>query len=227
MSTLEKSETFLFKYIIIGDSFVGKSKILLRYTNNTYNENFVITIGAEFGAKTINIDGQEIRIQIWDTAGMENFKSITRSYYKNSICALIVYDISNKDSFKNVLNWIEDCKVFSPKNILLVLIGNKCDLEEKREVDYETGKNFASLHNMIFFETSALNGKNVNEAFQKSIEIIDEKIRDGFYDEFDSALQGIRKMKNGKEISGERFINVSKLGNKNNDSYYYNCCNYG
>ena len=168
MSTLEKSETFLFKYIIIGDSFVGKSKILLRYTNNSYNENFVITIGAEFGAKTINIDGQEIRIQIWDTAGMENFKSITRSYYKNSICALIVYDISNKDSFKNVLNWIEDCKVFSPKNILLVLIGNKCDLEEKRQVSIEEGKKVAEENDMIFVETSAKDNININEVFLKS-----------------------------------------------------------
>ena len=183
MSTLEKSETFLFKYIIIGDSFVGKSKILLRYTNNEYNENFVITIGAEFGAKTINIDGQEIRIQIWDTAGMENFKSITRSYYKNSICALIVYDISNKDSFKNVLNWIEDCKVFSPKNILLVLIGNKCDLEEKRQVSIEEGKKVAEENDMIFFETSAKDNININEVFVKSAQKILENIKNNVYEE--------------------------------------------
>ncbi len=183
MSSLEKSETFLFKYIIIGDSFVGKSKILLRYTNNTYNENFVITIGAEFGAKTINIDGQEIRIQIWDTAGMENFKSITRSYYKNSICALIVYDISNKDSFKNVLNWIEDCKVFSPKNILLVLIGNKCDLEEKRQVSIEEGKKVAEENDMIFFETSAKDNINIDEVFLKSSQKILENIKNNVYEE--------------------------------------------
>ena len=183
MSSLEKSETFLFKYIIIGDSFVGKSKILLRYTNNEYNENFVITIGAEFGAKTINIDGQEIRIQIWDTAGMENFKSITRSYYKNSICALIVYDISNKDSFKNVLNWIEDCKVFSPKNILLVLIGNKCDLEEKRQVSIEEGKKVAEENDMIFFETSAKDNINIDEVFLKSYKKILENIKNNVYEE--------------------------------------------
>ena len=183
MSSLEKSETFLFKYIIIGDSFVGKSKILLRYTNNEYNENFVITIGAEFGAKTINIDGQEIRIQIWDTAGMENFKSITRSYYKNSICALIVYDISNKDSFKNVLNWIEDCKVFSPKNILLVLIGNKCDLEEKRQVSIEEGKKVAEENDMIFFETSAKDNINIDEVFLKSSQKILENIKNNVYEE--------------------------------------------
>ena len=183
MSSFENSEIFLFKYIIIGDSFVGKSKILLRYTNNSYNEIFVITIGAEFGAKTINIDGQEIRIQIWDTAGMENFKSITRSYYKNSICALIVYDISNKDSFKNVLNWIEDCKVFSPKNILLVLIGNKCDLEEKRQVSKEEGKKVAEENNMIFFETSAKDNINIDETFLKSAQKILENIKNKVYDE--------------------------------------------
>ena len=215
MSSLQTSETFLFKYIIIGDSFVGKSKILLRYTNNTYNENFVITIGAEFGAKTIIIDDQEIRIQIWDTAGMENFKSITRSYYKNSICALIVYDISNKDSFKNVLNWIEDCKVFSPKNILLVLIGNKSDLNEKRQVSIEEGKKVADENNMIFFETSAKDNVNINEVFLKSAQKILENIKNNVYEDDDENVI------NFKQISKTKLIN--------NESYFKNwyenhCC---
>jgi small GTP-binding protein len=183
MSLKEINSRFLFKYIIIGDSFVGKSKILLRYVNNTYNENFVITIGAEFGAKTINIDDQEIRIQIWDTAGMENFKSITRSYYKNSLCAIIVYDITNKDSFKNVLKWIEDCKNFSPKEILFVLIGNKCDLSEKREVNEEEGKKIAKEYNMIFFETSAKDNINISELFLKSAQIILENVKNKVYDD--------------------------------------------
>ena len=202
MSLIEKSEIFLFKYIIIGDSFVGKSKILLRYTNNTYNENFVITIGAEFGAKTIIIDEQEIRIQIWDTAGMENFKSITRSYYKNSICALIVYDISNKDSFKNVLNWIEDCKVFSPKNILLVLIGNKSDLNDKRQVSIEEGKKVADENNMIFFETSAKDNVNINEVFLKSAQKILENIKNKVYDD-DENLINFRQNTKAKLINNE------------------------
>ena len=202
MSLIEKSEIFLFKYIIIGDSFVGKSKILLRYTNNTYNENFVITIGAEFGAKTIIIDEQEIRIQIWDTAGMENFKSITRSYYKNSICALIVYDISNKDSFKNVLNWIEDCKVFSPKNILLVLIGNKSDLNDKRQVSIEEGKKVADESNMIFFETSAKDNVNINEVFLKSAQKILENIKNKVYDD-DENLINFRQNSKAKLINNE------------------------
>ena len=202
MSLIEKSEIFLFKYIIIGDSFVGKSKILLRYTNNTYNENFVITIGAEFGAKTIIIDEQEIRIQIWDTAGMENFKSITRSYYKNSICALIVYDISNKDSFKNVLNWIEDCKVFSPKNILLVLIGNKSDLNDKRQVSIEEGKKVADENNMIFFETSAKDNVNINEVFLKSAQKILENIKNKVYDD-DENLINFRQNSKTKLINNE------------------------
>ena len=202
MSLIEKSEIFLFKYIIIGDSFVGKSKILLRYTNNTYNENFVITIGAEFGAKTIIIDEQEIRIQIWDTAGMENFKSITRSYYKNSICALIVYDISNKDSFKNVLNWIEDCKVFSPKNILLVLIGNKSDLNDKRQVSIEEGKKVADENNMIFFETSAKDNVNINEVFLKSAQKLLENIKNKVYDDEENLIN-FRQNSKAKSINNE------------------------
>ena len=183
------------------------------------------TLGIEFANKKIKYEGINYNIQVWDTAGQESFKSVTRAYYKSSACAFIVYDITNEKSFNNIENWIFDCKNLAPSKIQLVLIGNKCDLEDKRQVDYETGKNFASLHNMLFFETSALNGFNVNEAFLKSIEVIDEKIRNGFYDGEDSAAQGIRKIKNGIDVSGERFINVNKLGNTKKESY--DCCNFG
>ena len=124
---------YLFKYIIIGDSAVGKSNILLRYIHDKFNEEFQSTIGVEFGAKNIKIEDKIYRIQIWDTAGQETFRSITRAYYKNSVCACVVYDITNRNSFQNIKSWIEDCKKQSPKTVFLILIGNKVDLEDRSE----------------------------------------------------------------------------------------------
>ena len=157
---------YLLKYIIIGDSAVGKSNILLRYIHDRFNEEFHSTIGVEFGAKNVQIDGKVFRIQIWDTAGQETFRSITRAYYKNSVVALVVYDISNRATFDNIKSWVEDCKRLSPKTVLMVLVGNKIDLEEKREVSYNEGSIFAQKNGMIFYECSAKNGKNVEQIFE-------------------------------------------------------------
>ena len=183
---------YLLKYVIVGDASVGKSNLLLRYTHGQFREEYQLTIGVEFGSSNITIDKNVFRIQIWDTAGQENFKSITRSYYKNSACALIVYDITRRVSFENLSDWIEDCKNSSPKTVFMVLVGNKCDLEENREVTEEEGKEFAERHGMLFFETSAKTGKNVEELFKQSVKVIDQKIKENYYDlENDSC--GIKK----------------------------------
>ena len=173
---------FMLKYIIIGDSGVGKSNILLRYTTDKFNEEFQTTIGVEFGAKNIKINNKIFRIQIWDTAGQEMFRSITRGYYKNSVCACVVYDITNELSFENIKTWIEDCKKHSPKTIQLVLIGNKVDLKDERKISYEEGEIFAKKNGMLFFETSAKTGININEIFENSCKEISKKIDNGFYD---------------------------------------------
>ena len=173
---------YLFKYIIIGDSSVGKSNILLKYAHNQFKPEYQLTIGVEFGAKNIDINGKTYRIQIWDTAGQENFRSITRAYYKNSVCALVVYDVTNRESFESVKSWIEDCKSQSPKTILMVLVGNKIDLDSDRAVSYEDGEEFAKMNNMPFFETSAKTGANIENIFVKSAEMIAQKINDGYYD---------------------------------------------
>ena len=125
---------YLLKYVIIGDSGVGKSNILLQYINGKFSDDFKATVGVEFGAKNIEINSRIYRIQIWDTAGQENFRSIARAYYKNSICACIVYDITSRNSFNSVQSWIDDCTKQTPKSILLLLIGNKNDLNDRREV---------------------------------------------------------------------------------------------
>ena len=135
---------YLFKYIIIGDASVGKSNILLKYAHNQFKPEYQLTIGVEFGAKNVEINNKTYRIQIWDTAGQENFRSITRAYYKNSVCALVVYDLTNKETFDSVQAWIDDCKSQSPKNIYMLLVGNKEDLaESERQVSYKEGSEFA------------------------------------------------------------------------------------
>ena len=173
---------YLLKYIIIGDSHVGKSNILLKYIHNQFKDDYQSTIGVEFGAKNIEINQKIYRIQIWDTAGQENFRSITRAYYKNSVCACVCYDITNKESFEHIQSWIEDCKKNSPKKIFFVLIGNKIDLAKNRQVSFEEGAALAEKNDMLFIECSAKTGENITEIFKQSAESINKKIESGFYD---------------------------------------------
>ena len=210
---------YLLKYVIVGDASVGKSNLLLRYTHGQFREEYQLTIGVEFGSSNITIDKNVFRIQIWDTAGQENFKSITRSYYKNSACALIVYDITRRVSFENLSDWIEDCKNSSPKTVFMVLVGNKCDLEENREVTEEEGKEFAERHGMLFFETSAKTGKNVEEVFKRSIAIIAKRMKENFYD-LESDKCGIKIIKDENSSLSE---NSSKK-EENKGSEYRCCC---
>ena len=204
---------YLLKYIIIGDAAVGKSNLLLRYVHCQFKPEYQLTIGVEFGAKNIEISSKLFRIQIWDTAGQENFRSITRAYYKNSVCALVVYDISSRDSFNNVMSWIEDCKNQSPKTIFMVLVGNKCDLEDKRQVSYEEGKELADKNQLLFFESSAKDGINVDEIFLNSATEIAKKIEQGYYD-LESDTCGIKK---GINRNNNQEIHLGNVNHDNND----------
>ena len=142
-------------------------------------------------AKNITINNRVVRIQIWDTAGQEAFRSITRTYYKSSTCAFIVYDITDKKSFENVITWLNECRDMCYKDILICLIGNKSDLEGKRVISYEEGKNFADENNLLFFETSAKNGSNIQECFNQSASILVDKIEKGQL-KLDQASNGIQ-----------------------------------
>ena len=186
---------YVFKYIIIGDISVGKSNLLLRYTHGQFRDDYQATVGVEFGAKNIKIRDQIYRIQIWDTAGSENFRSITRNYYKSSVCAVIVYDISNRESFNNANTWIEECKNQTAKTIYLVLVGNKSDLEDERQVTKEEGQELAEKLGIPFYEASAKTGDNVKDIFYNSADEIAKKIEENYYDlETDDC--GIKKGKN-------------------------------
>jgi len=207
---------FLLKYIIIGDSAVGKSNILLRYIHDRFNEEFHSTIGVEFGAKNLQIDDKIYRIQIWDTAGQETFRSITRAYYKNSVCACVVYDISNRTTFDNIKSWVEDCKKLSPKTVLMILVGNKIDLEDKREVTYDEGSIFAQKNGMIFFECSAKTGKNIEQIFMESTKEVAKRIKEGFYD---------LSNENCVIKQGTSTETITLTGDSsNNNSYMSYCC---
>ena len=182
---------YLFKYIIIGDQAVGKSNLLLRFANEEFKEEYQATLGVEFGSKNINVNNKLCRIQIWDTAGQEIYKSITRAYYKNCACALIVYDISNKESFDNVKIWIEDCRNQCPKTVYMILVGNKSDLDA-REVTYDEGQEVANSVGIDFFETSAKTGQNVEELFTHTAKDILRNIEKGNYDLSDESC-GIKE----------------------------------
>ena len=158
---------------------VGKSNILSRFIMGRFNPEHEITIGCEFMSKNIKINDRDIRIQIWDTAGQERYRSITRTYYKSSTCAFIIYDITDRKSFSNITSWLNECKEMCYKDILICLVGNKTDLEEKRAVQRAEGEKFAEDNGLLFFETSAKNGQNIEEMFNKCTEDIVTKIENG------------------------------------------------
>ena len=185
-----KNFNYFLKYIIIGDYNVGKSYIFLRFLDGQFKPEYQLTIGKEFGEKNIEINNKIYRLQIWDTSRQENVRSITKFYYKNSVCAIIVYDISSRYSFENISTWIEDCKNQAPKNIIMILVGNNCELE-KREVTYEEGKLLADKYGMLFYEASAKTGQNINDIFYDSAYEISKKIDEGFYD-LESGTCGIQ-----------------------------------
>ncbi|CAH9090694.1 unnamed protein product [Cuscuta epithymum] len=156
---------YLFKLLLIGDSGVGKSCLLLRFADDSYLDSYISTIGVDFKIRTMEQDGKTIKLQIWDTAGQERFRTITSSYYRGAHGIIIVYDITDKESFTNVKQWLNEIDRYASENVNKLLVGNKCDMDANRAVSYDVAKDFADEIGIPFLETSAKNAINVEQAF--------------------------------------------------------------
>jgi len=157
----------LIKLLLIGDSGVGKSCLLLRFSDDTFTNSFITTIGIDFKIKNVHIDNKWIRLQIWDTAGQERFRTITSAYYRNAMGILLVYDVTDEGSFKNVRNWMQNIRENASEKVVKVLIGNKCDMKDKRAVPFSDGQAVAREFGIPFIESSAKTGENVAEVFMQ------------------------------------------------------------
>ena len=168
------------KIMVIGETRVGKTSLIKKYTKNTFGGVYLTTVGIDFQEKIINSEGKVVKIQIWDTAGQDRFRNIAKNYFHTSDGFLLVYDITCRESFDKLNFWYEQIKLNAPEHTKCMVIGNKCDLEEKREISKEEGDNFSKEQNIKFYETSAKEGINVNIIFQElSNEIIKDIKKNG------------------------------------------------
>jgi len=163
---------YIFKYIIIGDMGVGKSCLLHQFTEKRFTADSPHTIGVEFGTRIVNVRGKKVKLQIWDTAGQERFRAITRSYYRGAAGTLLVYDVTRRSTFNHLTSWLTDCRNLTNPNSIIMLIGNKKDLENSRGVSFEEANQFAQENGLVFLEASAKTGDTVEEGFLKTAELI-------------------------------------------------------
>ena len=184
------------KVVIVGDSGVGKTNIMSKYLKNEFHEDSKATVGVEFGSKQFNIQGHQVKAQIWDTAGQERYKAITSAYYKGAKGAFIVYDISRKNTFDSISRWVSDITATADKKITLILIGNKSDLEDQRQVTKEQGEEKAKEFGLAFLETSASSGDNLEKAFSLMINEVYKKCQEDINAETDDNV-----VDQGKDIT--------------------------
>ena len=201
----------MFKVVLVGDSFVGKTNIMSKYLKNEFHDDSKATVGVEFGSKQFIIEGHTIKAQIWDTAGQERYKAITSAYYKGARGAFIVYDITRKNSFESVEKWVSDVTAVADKKITVVLIGNKCDLEDQRQVTKEQGEEKSSKLEIAFLETSAFSGENLEKAFEMMMNEIYKKCHEEMLAEGDVDI-----------IDDGQDINLNKNNANNNEKK--KCC---
>ncbi|KAK9514238.1 hypothetical protein VZT92_027718 [Zoarces viviparus] len=166
MTNREDDYDYLFKVVLIGDSGVGKSNLLSRFTRNEFNLESKSTIGVEFATRSIQVEGKTVKAQIWDTAGQERYRAITSAYYRGAVGALLVYDIAKHLTYENAERWLKELQDHADSNIVIMLVGNKSDLRHLRAVPTDEAKALAEKHGLSFLETSALDSSNVELAFQ-------------------------------------------------------------
>ena len=173
------SHKYIFKYIIIGDMGVGKSCLMQRFTEQRYKQDLPHTIGVEFGTMIVDISGELVKLQIWDTAGQERFRSVTRGYYRGAAGALLVYDVTRRSTFAHVGSWLADARSNTNPHTVMILVSNKSDLDENREVSFEEAQKFADENDLLFLECSAKSGDNVEQTFLATANKIHEKVMCG------------------------------------------------
>jgi Ras-related protein Rab-2A len=182
---------YLFKFIIIGDEAVGKTCLLLQFTDKRYRTTHQVTVGVEFGSRTVELSGKMIKLQCWDTAGQDRFRAIVRSYYRGAAGALLVYDITRRDSFDHVSQWLQEARTNADPDLVITLVGNKCDKGAERQVSYEEGHEFAHHHGLYFLETSAVTGHMVDQAFTATARLVHARnVQNAVYDNAPPAIQG-------------------------------------
>ncbi|GCC34472.1 hypothetical protein chiPu_0012946 [Chiloscyllium punctatum] len=208
---------FLFKFLVIGSAGTGKSCLLHQFIENKFKQDSNHTIGVEFGSKVVNVGGKTVKLQIWDTAGQERFRSVTRSYYRGAAGALLVYDITSRETYNALTNWLTDARTLASPNIVIILCGNKKDLDADREVTFLEASRFAQENELMFLETSALTGENVEEAFLKCARTILNKIESGELDpeRMGSGIQygdaSLRQLRQPRELTRKECYNSISL----------------
>ncbi|KHN78062.1 Ras-related protein Rab-11A [Toxocara canis] len=165
MGSFDDRYAYLFKVVLIGDSGVGKSNLLSRFTRNEFSLESKSTIGVEFATRTIQVDGKKVKAQIWDTAGQERYRAVTSAYYRGAVGALLVYDIAKHITYENIEKWLKELRDHAEQNIVVMLVGNKTDLRHLRAVPTEEARAYAESNHLSFIETSALECTNVDAAF--------------------------------------------------------------
>eukprot|EP01119_Soliformovum_irregulare_P009435 TRINITY_DN22753_c0_g1_i1.p1 TRINITY_DN22753_c0_g1~~TRINITY_DN22753_c0_g1_i1.p1 ORF type:complete len:205 (+),score=30.04 TRINITY_DN22753_c0_g1_i1:43-657(+) len=165
-TVLKPNQDAVVKILMVGESGAGKSSLLLRYTDNTFSEEFASTIGVDFKFKQLWFDGKKIRLQLWDTAGQERFQTVTASFYRGAHGVMLVYDLTNYPTFRNVDRWLHEIRKFASEKVVIQLVGNKSDMAQDRVVDFEEAKQTADANNMLYIETSAKKNVNIDAAFE-------------------------------------------------------------
>jgi Ras-related protein Rab-1A len=172
MKTDATNYDYIFKVLLLGDSSVGKTCFLLRFSDDTFTDNHISTIGLDYRLKMVSVNESVIKLQIWDTAGQDRFRAITKNYYKGAHGIILLYDVTNTQSFNNIKNWISQIKENTTEKVKICLVGNKCDMDGNRKILYEDGEKLAEENGIKFIETSAKNNLNVEETFKYLIEEI-------------------------------------------------------
>jgi Ras-related protein Rab-11A len=215
----EDNYDYIYKIVLVGDSGVGKTNLLLRYLKNKFDQNSKATVGVEFGSKNITIDNSIVKAQVWDTAGQERYRSITSAYYKGSHGALVVYDVTKIESFNNIDKWISDLRNNTNEKLVIMLIGNKIDLDKERTVKSEEGQEKSNENEVAYIETSALDSRNVEKAFESIVTKIHKTyINDNIKDMQTQSHQ----LQKGKNITDNS--NTNEHSSVTNKIEHLKCC---